>query len=131
VIYVRQEDTGVATPAVHEQAMLTICTETLDSPVLKENTAKFMLLLISSSPHIFLLQGSLTQHSEPELCAGKGQPPIMMSVMQEGNASVSKQPITWGGKREEGVTVALRVAILGGGRGLSRPMPLCTQNLPW
>ena len=56
----------------------------------------------------------------------------MMSVMmQEGNASVSKQPITWGGKKEEGVTVALRVAILGGGRGLSRPMPPYTRNLPW
>jgi hypothetical protein len=54
-----------------------------------------------------------------------------MNVMQEGNASLYKHPITWGGKNEEGVTVALRVAILGGGRGLSRPMPLYTQNLPW
>jgi len=59
VIYVRQEVTGIATPAVHEQAMLTICTETLDSPMLKENTAKFTLLLVSSSPHILLPQGSL------------------------------------------------------------------------
>ena len=55
----------------------------------------------------------------------------MMSVMQAGNASVSKQPITWGGRKEESVTVALRVAILGGGRGLSRPMPPYTRTLPW
>jgi hypothetical protein len=47
----------------------------------------------------------------------------MCVMMQEGNASVSKQPITWGGKKEEDVTVALKVAILGGGRGLSRPIP--------
>jgi len=70
LIYIRQEDTGIATPAVHEQAMLTICTETLDQPILKENTAKFMFLLISSSPHILLL-ACLPQHSQPELCAGK------------------------------------------------------------
>jgi len=55
----------------------------------------------------------------------------MMSVMQEGNVSTSKQPITWGEKKEEGVTVALRAANLGGGRGLSRPMPPYTRNLPW
>jgi len=66
-----RKDTGTATPAVHEQAMLTVCTVTLDSPMTKENTAKFMLLLISSSPQILLLQGSLPQHSQPELCAGK------------------------------------------------------------
>jgi len=71
VIYVRQEGTNIATPAVHEQAMLTICTETLDPPMLKENTAKFMFLLISSSLHILLAQRSLPQHSHPELCAGK------------------------------------------------------------
>jgi hypothetical protein len=71
LIYIRQEDTDIATPAVHEQAMLTICTETLDQPMLKENTAKFMFLLISSSPHILLLQGNLPQHSQPVLCAGK------------------------------------------------------------
>jgi len=52
-----------------------------------------------------------------------------MSVTQEGNESVSKQPITWGGKKEEGITVALRVAILGGGRGLRRPIPPYSQNL--
>ena len=52
-----------------------------------------------------------------------------MSVMQEGNPSVSNQPITWGGKKQEGVTVALRVAILGGGHGLSSPMRH-SRNLP-
>ena len=71
LIYIRQEDTAIATTAVHEQAMLTICTETLDQPMLKENTAKFMFLLISSSLHILFLQGSLPQASQPELCAGK------------------------------------------------------------
>jgi hypothetical protein len=64
-----------------------------------------------------------------------GAKTCMMRVMEGGSVSLVMQSITnlftWGEEEGEGVTVALRAAIPGGGRGLSRPMLLCTQNLPW
>jgi len=97
VIYIRQEDTGIATTAVHEQAMLTICTETLDKPMLKENTAKFMFMLISSNLHILLLQDSLPQASQPELCAGKDK-----HVCDKRRQQISVQATHCVGKEERG-----------------------------
>lgn len=111
--------------------MLTVCTETLDPPYAKrEHSQVHISAYLKQTVHLVsIVQLTPAQPALTVRC--KGQAPILMSVMQEGNASMSKQPITWGGKKEEGVTVALRAAILGGGRGLSRPMPLYTRNLPW
>jgi len=39
--------------------------------------------------------GYFTPAQTPWTVCWKGQAPIMMSVMQEGNTSVSIQPITW------------------------------------